>query len=202
MNGLIRTVKSGNLDFAVTLNGPDKDGHFVAAGGFSFDNAIPVEKAIKANAKDFPPMVAQSLKLDVDKIGEINIHAIDPPEQGEPEGYSRLFGDRKIYVAFGPKGVYAALGNGAKDSLKTMLTSKPAAANAFDVLANPKRLVQAITAANAQGGAMAEKIMGTEDKTYSCYTISLSGGDALRMKFSVNLKILPHWMAMGFAEAR
>ncbi len=202
MLGLIRTVKSGTMDFAITMNGPDKDGHFVAAAGFSFDNAIPVEKAIKANFKDFPAQATSVMKLDVDKIGAINIHAIDPPAEGEPEGYSQLFGDRKVYFAFGPKGVYAAVGNGAKDSLKTMLNSKPTPANAFDILANPKRLGQAITTVAPQAGAMAEQVMGTEDKTYSCYTLSISGGDSLKMKFSLNLKILPRWIAYTIAEAR
>jgi hypothetical protein len=130
------------------------------------------------------------------------MHAIDPPEgPGEPPGYSRIFGDRKVYFVFGPKAVYVAIGNGAKDALKAAINAKPAPANAFDVLVNPKRLGQVITAADPGAGAMAEKIVGNEDKTYSAYTLSITGGDALRIKFGINLKILPRFMAMSYFSA-
>ena len=194
ITGMIRTVKSGTLDIGVTINGPDKDGHFVAAAAFSFDNAIPLEKAIKANFKDLPPPVSTYLKLDVDKIGEVNVHAIELPDEAT-QTTQQFFGDSKIYFAFGPKQIVVAVGNGSKDALKTALTAKPAPANAFDVLVNPKRLTQAVTAVNPQLGGQAEGIMGNEDKTYSAYSFSISGGDALRMKFGVNLKILPKWAA-------
>src|SRR5207237_3796093 len=87
LKGFIRTVKSGNWDLAAAMNGPDKDGHFTFVGAMSFDDPRPIEKALKANMKDFPAMVREAFKFDVDKIGDLDMHAIDPPEgPGEPPG--------------------------------------------------------------------------------------------------------------------
>lgn len=199
--GLKRTVKSGNWDLAATLNGPDKDGHFTAGINMTFEDATPIEKTLREAIKGFPAPVRESFKLDVDKIGDLNVHAIDPPADGEPEGYSRLFGDRKIYLVFGPKGIYASVGNGSNESLKKAISAAPANANAFDVLVNPKKLSQAIRTAEPVNGGMAEKILGTDDKLLSTYTFSISGGEAMHVRFSMNLKTIPRWIALGMAVA-
>ncbi|CAN5623668.1 hypothetical protein BH11PLA2_BH11PLA2_35340 [soil metagenome] len=198
VKGTERTIKSGTWDHVVAVNGPDKDGHFVGVFAMNFEDAVPVEKAIKANLKDFPAEFRENVKLDVDKIGDVNIHSFDPPvEGGEPEGYARVFGDRKVYFAFGPKGVYAAVGNGAKDALKTLINGKPANAKAFDILINPKKGTQLAAAIEPNAGAIAEKILGSEDKLSSAMSYSLEGGESLKFKFAINLKMIPHWIAQG-----
>lgn len=202
MKGLRRTVKSGECDLAVTLSGPDKDGHYVGAAAMTFDDAAAVEKALKAAHKDFPADERDMFKFDVEKIGDLNVHSINPPEDGEPEGYSTLFGDRKIYVVFGPKAIYAAIGNGAIDSLKAAINGKPGEAAAFDLLINPKRLSDMVSVLQPGAGPMVEKIIGSDDKAYSAYKLSVNGGESLELKFSLNLKVLPRMMAGFFLAMR
>jgi hypothetical protein len=195
--GVERTIKSGVWDHAGAVNGPDKDGKFTAGFAMTFEDARPIEKALKANFNDFPAMFRENVKLDAEKIGEVNVHSFDPPTAGEPPAYSNVFGDRKMYFAFGPKGIYYAVGANASGMLKAMIEGKPAAAKAFNVMLNPKRTAQLVTAIEPNTGAIAEALLGKEDILQSAMSYSLEGGDALRFRYAINLKMIPRWMGQA-----
>lgn len=196
--GAIRTVKSGHWDMCYTLNGPDKDGHYSGIVATCFENALPLEKALKTAVKEFPGQAKELFRWDVDKVADLNVHTVEAPPDGDYAWADRIFGERKIYFAFGPKGVYAAIGSSAKESLKLAISAKPKPANVFDTLINPKRIGQFAAMIEPMAGEHFEKIMGNEDKCLSGYSFSISGGDRLKLKFNMNLKILPRLMARGF----
>ena len=192
LNGLRKTIKSGEMDFAITMNGPDKDGHFVAAAGLTFADALPVEKSPRGH-QGLPrgcPRYDQA-RRGQDRRDQ---HPRHRPASGRAGRLRAALRRPQDLLRLRAEGHLRRRGQRRKDALKTAINGKPGPANPFDILANPKRLGQAVAAAEPNIGPMAEKIFGNEDKVYSAYTFSISGGDALRLKFGVNLKILPKFI--------
>jgi hypothetical protein len=191
LDGLARTVKTGEFDVAAALTGPDKDGHFTAVAAIAYEDAGKLEKALRDALKDAPKEVKDAIQLDAAKAGDVSIHKITPPEEPPPE-VGKVFGATSIYAAFGPKGIYVAFGTEALDALKKALAAKPGPALPLDVKVNPKKLQAVVTAAGGeQAGQMFAKVIGTEDKMNSVAFVSVSGGESLRVRFGMSLKFLP-----------
>jgi hypothetical protein len=191
LQGLARTVKTGEFDIAAAVNGPDKDGHFTAVAAVAFEDAGKLEKALKAAEKDFPKEMKDAIQFDAEKAGGVNIHKITPPEppQGPPAEFGKVFGATAVYVAFGEHGIYAAVGTNALDAIKKALAAKPAAAKPLDVVVNPKRLQQLVAVVNEQAGQSVGQVLGADDKRQSAVSVSVEGTDALRVRLAVNLKL-------------
>ncbi len=195
LDGLIRTVKTGEMDLAMTVNGPDKDGHFTSLVAMSYEGGAALEKVLKASMKGdkVPKNIKDGIKFDTGKIGDVNIHDFTMPEKDEK--VEKIFGSNTFQFAFGPKAIYVVFGTEAKPMLKKMLSAKPAEAKAFDIVVNPKRLGQLISTGNEQIGGMAAQMLGSEDKATSALYFSVSGGDALKITYGINLKLMS-----GFAR--
>ena len=124
---LIGSVKKGQLDAAVALVGPDKDGKFTVVGGFSLDNAPAVEKAARelVKGRDF----AKVVQLDADKAGAVSIHKVDLMTlftENQRRDLAKVFGENAPgYVAFAGDAVFAAVGPEALARIKTALEAKP-----------------------------------------------------------------------------
>jgi hypothetical protein len=200
LQGLARTIKTGEFDIAAAVNGPDKDGHFTAVAAIAFEDAGKLEKAIKAAEKDFPKEVKDAVQFDAEKAGGVNIHKVTPPKAPDPAA-EKIFGSTVVYVAFGEHGIYAAVGTNALDAIKAALAAKPAAAKPLDVVVNPKRLQPLVAAGNEQAGQMAGQVLGTDDKRVSAVSVAVEGADALRVRLAVNLKLLPR-AVVGTRAAR
>ena len=202
---LIGSVKKGQLDGAVALAGPAKDGKFTILGGFSLDNAPAVEKAARelVKGRDF----AKVVQLDVEKAGTVNIHKVDLmtlfPE-GDRRQFAKVFGENAPgYVAFAADAVFAAVGPEALDRIKTALAAKPGPGPYLDILGNMKRLHAMIVAIEGERDAdMFAKMVGTDDKLASMVRISAEGGQKLSVKLVIS-RYLPKMMMVGrAAEAR
>jgi hypothetical protein len=197
---LIGSVKKGQLDAAVALAGPGKDGKFTIVGGFSLDNAPAVEKAARelVKGRDF----AKVVQLDADKAGTNSIHKVDLltllPESDRRE-IAKLFGENAPgYVAFASDAVFAAVGPEALARVKTALDAKPGPGPYLDVVGNMKRLHAMISEVGGNREATDfAKILGTDDKTASLARITAEGGEKLSVKLTINARYLPK-MIMGF----
>ncbi|QEL14199.1 hypothetical protein [Limnoglobus roseus] len=196
LKGLGRTVKADSLDFAVAVN-PGKDGHYTGVAAISFDDATGLEKVLKEAYKDAPQDVKDTVKLDVDKIEGVNVHRISPPDSDEKA--KKLFGSTDIFVAFGPKGVYAAIGIDANAAIKAALTAKPAPAKVVDVVVNPKLLGDMAGTVDENAGKMVAQVLGGTDKRLSAFSISYEGGASMKMRTALNLNVIPKAMMMTFA---
>src|SRR5262249_271471 len=72
--GFLRSVKKGDLDGAIAVVGPDKNGKFTVGGAVSFDDTAELDKAQRKAAK--PPELAKLFEFDVAKVGEVGIHKV------------------------------------------------------------------------------------------------------------------------------
>jgi hypothetical protein len=201
LKGLGRTAKGSSIDFALSVNPTKKDEPFQSILAITFDDASGLEKAIKeaAKHKDAPASFKDALKFDVAKIEGVNVHKFVSVDGESPEFIRQLFGNDEVYLAFGPKGIYVAVGPDHLGALKAAMSAKAAPAKAFDLAVNPKRLGDAIFTANAGVGAMARGVVGSDDKRYSAFYVTSQGGSTMTVRIGMSLKVLPKMLGSGFA---
>lgn len=195
--GLARTVKTGEVDVAAALRGPDKDDWYTAVGAVAFDDAPKLEKEFKAYVeKQAPPEFTEQIKWNAAKVGTVDIHTWKIPAGG---GWfldvTKMFGGDNCTVAFAfaPQGVYAAIGPDALATLKDALAVKPGPSPLLDLVANPARIAKAIRKINPNE-TTAELILGTDDKLLSGLSITLEGGKELKAAITVDVRLLPRWV--------
>ncbi len=204
LKGLGRTIKGDSIDFALAVNGPNKEGKFTMVAAVNFDDASGLEKAIKVMAKnkEFKEKIGHEIKFDVDKVEGINVHSrqMDTQEQAA-EIFAVIFGTKDVHYAFGPKGIYIVIGMDWKDALKSALAAKAGPSKVLDLVANPKRLGDLIKAGNEQAGGVAAQLLGSEDKRVTVMGLTYEGGEMLKSRMSISLKIIPK-AAIGFFTLR
>jgi hypothetical protein len=194
--GLARTVKTGEFDIVGAVRGPDKGGWYTIVGAVAFDDPSKLEKEFKAFVqKDAPQDVVDAIKWDAAKAGNVSIHTwkLTPGGFIDP---AKVFGgaDCSVAFAFAPRGVFAAMGPDAINTLKDALAVKPAPSPVLDILINPLRttkLIQKIMGPDDPDITGVANVLGTDDKLISVMSATLVGGKELRAAFSINLKVLP-----------
>lgn len=199
VNGLIRTVKGKDLDVAVALRGPDKDGWFTLIGATVFDDPAKLEKEVKDFFKNSAPANVQDhMKWDADKVGKVGIHTFHFTPGGFLD-FTKFLGGDDCHgaFAFAPDGIVGVVGPNPIPVLKDVLATKPAPAADLEVVGNPARIVKAF--AKAAGPENRETIemknlLGEEDKRLPVLSIDVAGGKELRGTFTVNLRGVPRLM--------
>jgi hypothetical protein len=184
--GLVRTVKEGECDFAVSFRGPDKDGLYTVVGAVAFDDPSEVEKELRAlYKKELPPMYRGFFNLDVAKVGNTSIHqakigGLLPPE------VQKVFGDEaSVTIAFAPNGIFVAFGPDAVNTMKTALEVTKAPAAPFELMVNPKKLS---TLLKSFGQDVPEGL-DAKNELLPVVALTLEGGKELRLRLGTNLKL-------------
>ena len=152
---------------------------------------MALEKALRKLVKDSPDEILKLVKLDVAKVNGTSIHEADFSGLIPPEA-KIVFGEKAVLgVALAPKGIYLAVGPDARKLLTAALKAEPAPARVLDLAINPARLAKVMAA--IQGDAAAKKIaegIGTTDALLSVISLSVEGGDELRVRIGFHLKVL------------
>ena len=196
--GLARTVKTGQFDIGAAVVGPDKDGHFNFAAGMSYEDTSKLEKLLREFLKLMPESQRKHIKLDVAKVGEVNVHEVRQ-EILPPRGEGKEFPPGSLYVALAPKAIYVAFGTTGLDTIKTLLQAKPAPARAFDFVVNPKRtmkLVETFVKDKNEVEAF-KKAFGTDDEALSAFHVEMLGGEELKVRVGMSLRVIPRIAVLG-----
>lgn len=193
--GLARTVKSGEFDLGAVLNGPDKDGTFTVVAGVSFDDPAKLEKELRALHKSAPEEVRNMIKLDDAKAGDVGVHRM-AVGLFLPDEAKTVFGEKaSVCLAFAPKAVYVTFGPAAVEAIQAAVAAKPGPAKALDLVVNPARAQKLAAAINPQAGEMVAQGLGADDKRVSALAVSVEGGDELRVRVAIALKVIPRAIA-------
>lgn len=200
--GLIRTAKDGDIDVAVALRGPNKDGDFTVIGGVAFDDPAALEKEAKALFnKEAPEAIKERMKWDADKAGKIAIHTFHIPEK-ELGKITKAFGGEKCLAAFAfaPQGLIGVVGPDPVPVLKDVLTAKPADGPWLEVVANSGRIVKVfekVMGPNHRETTEVVNLFGKDDKKLQALATTLEGGKQLKATVTMSLKVLPRilWFA-------
>lgn len=187
--GLVRTVKTGQFDLAAAVDGPDANDHYGVAFAIAFEDTARLEKQLKTLFEKYKAdqPALNFIKLDVAKVGKVNIHEAPLGVFLPTEGQTIFGKTSSAYFAFGPHGVYVTFGPKALDAIKAAVVMKPTPAKALDVVMNPARLQKLIAAANPDSDAYAE-ILEKRDELYSVLFAAVEGGTELRLQFGVSIK--------------
>lgn len=190
--GLIRTVKTGEMDIAAAVRGPDKNGEFSFVGAVAFEDGAALEKEFKAmTEKDAPADERERIKWDADKVGNVNIHTYKFPGKGFLDP-SKIFGADKctLAFAFAPKGVFVVIGPDAVATMKDALAVKPTEAPVLDIVLNPARLGKFAEKMEPGGALQTERVVGKDDKRVSVTSLRVSGGKELSVRLAWKLNVL------------
>ena len=188
LQGLLRTVKSGNFDIAAAVIGPDAKGKFGANIGISFEDPSALEKELRKLHKSAPDGVKNLVKLDVAKSGTVSIHNAEIGAFLPSEAKAILGDEASVSFAFAPKGIYVTVGKDSLAQIKAALKTEPAPVSVLDVAINPKRLQKLIAAGNEEAGKQFGDTLGIDDELRSVFAISVEGGSELKIRMVVNLK--------------
>jgi hypothetical protein len=198
LKGLIRTVKTGEVDAATVLRGPAKDGTFTALAGIAFDDPSALEKELKKTIDAITPQeFKDALKWDAEKANGVSIHTIDVSKL--PGGGGKMlaiFGQTAtVAFAFAPKAVYATIGPGDEPvkAIKGAMAVKPVEAPMMDFAYNADKIVKLMALVEPQAAMMAEKMLGKQDKLASSWALSVTGGKDLKLKLTLNVKLIGGW---------
>ena len=191
MKGQVRTMKSGEFDFAMAVRGPDKNGHYTAVGAMSFEDPSALEKAFKKFMEtDGPAENVGTFKWDADKAGKVSIHTFKLNGANLPPPV-KVFGEETtLAFAFAPKGIYVAFGPDPIATIKDALNAKPAESAALDVVINPSRLGKLVEKFGGNPLEI-ERAIGKEDKLLSAGSLRVISGKELTVRLAVNLKLGP-----------
>jgi len=136
---LAPTLKAGELDIAVALQGPDAKGRYtlVVAG------AIKEGKDIEKLVKDFAPFLGEvaDIDFDVEKIGDFTLHTV--AFKNMPPDIEKIFGSKKAWVAISEDHVAFSMEPDGT-ALKAGLKAKPVAVPAVSVEVAAAKLVPLI----------------------------------------------------------
>lgn len=193
--GAIRTVKAGEVDLVGAMRGPDKNGDFNFIVALAFDDATELGKEFKKLVESGTvPLEGDRFKWDADKLGKVSIHTLKLHDNGGFFDISRLFGGEKATAAFAfaPNGVFLVVGPDPVPALKVALAAKPVESPVLDVVVNPARMRKfAEKTGEGRAGGEVERAFGKEDKLISAVSLSVTGGKELKVRFGLNLRMLP-----------
>lgn len=146
--GLSRTFKAGHGDLMLTLNSPNKDGHYTAMFGFSFEDSSSVEKAFRDGIKGLPEPFQSLVTFDADKAGKTAIHKISFGDS-LPERAQAVFGPSAVVaLAFAPDAIIVGFGPDSIAAVKAALLAPPGTVKAMGVAVHPKKVLPLIQLIN------------------------------------------------------
>lgn len=202
--GLIRTVKTGEMDVVGAVRGPDKNGDYSMVVAVAFDDPSAVEKEFKKLIESGAlPIAGDQFKWDADKLGKVNIHTYKLGADAA-DALGKPFGGDKAVVAFAfaPHGVFVVIGPDPVPALKAALALKPTEAPVLDVVINPAKMRKFAEKVDGPGAAgNVERALGKEDKLLSATSLNITGGKELKVRYALNLRVLPRAAAAdGFPD--
>lgn len=184
------TLKSGEMDLAAALRGPNKDGFYTAVGAVHCKEGVQLEKAIRDVVKVLPGQAGSYFKFDAHKVAGLSVHEIDLTAEAS-EIPKTLFGNEgnKGYFAFGKDALYASYGPDGLKLLKEAIEAKPGPAAVFDNTSDPKRakefLKKLIPPGNPNAGAFGPGF--SEIAAMGGMKVTVDGGERLKVRATFNV---------------
>lgn len=198
LTSLKKTLDSGEMDLALAMRGPDKEGFYSAVGAIHCQGTAELEKAARAAMKLIPQEEQKYFKLDASKIGDLSVHEIDLNAEAEDIA-KKIFGKgNKAYIAFGKSAIYASYGPDGMKLLKEAIEAKRGPAASFDSVADGKKskdLMQRLIA-DKNPNAKQMMAMGAWESAFTGMRVTVTGGDKLRVRVGYNFGFA--LMMLGF----
>jgi len=141
LKALGRTAKTGDIDFAGVMRGPNANQQFSLVGVLTLQDTSTIEKVWKKTLGTADPSVQKLFKLGASKIGDVEVHSAIPPKKLSPENV-KLLGDGPVYFAFAPNAVLIGIGPDAVTIMGEALNAKKGPSPILDGQLSWKRVIQ------------------------------------------------------------
>jgi hypothetical protein len=190
----VQTIKKGDLDIALALVGPDKDGKFTVVVALSLTDTTAIDKALREVAKaDAQP---KEFEFDVEKVGGVGIHKV-PLARAAGEEIIRelggIFGENPpSHLALAKDALFVSFGPESLTAIKTAIEAKPGPAPVLELTGNVNRFSKYIPLLGARDKDVATfvRLFGSDDKQVSLLRVNVEGGQKLKAKATLNVRYL------------
>lgn len=191
------TIKEGILDTALVLHGPGQKKRYGAVLALQLKDGLAVEKALKKLIGFLPAKnPLRFLAMETDTVAGVKVHRY-PLGEMVPEPVQNLFGKTPAVIAFRKEGVLVAYGDKAEEHLGRALAVELGKAPPLAIRADgdAKRLADLIARSDPKAGAAEgeriKKFADLFEGRLRLFEFSLSGGQTLQVRASINLILLP-----------
>jgi hypothetical protein len=185
---LTPTLKSGELDTAITMRGPGKNDKYSMVFGIKIKDGAAVDKTFRDIAKGLKKEEQERIFFDAEKIGTINVHKLDVAKDVDKKA-KEMFGDGPLYLAIRADAAYFAFGDGALVSLKDALSAKPGIAPVVQFEMSISRFAKVMAIEDPDIAKAAKEAFGS-GKANDRLRVTLEGGKSLRTRFVIKSDVL------------
>jgi hypothetical protein len=179
-NALKPSLTAGDLDAAISVRGPTEDQRFLTVAGFRVEQGKKMAATLTKLVNLLPERERKAIKLNADEVDGVAIHRIEF-QQPEDTKAKQFLGD--LFVAFRDDAVFLAIGDGALEAVKKAVCTPPAPAAPLEFDASLKLGIST----NNYHGTAASGQLSQEQAVNSRLRFNLEGGDALRLRFTMDL---------------
>jgi hypothetical protein len=189
LDTLAPTFKSGELDAAAALVGPDAKGFYRVIAAASVKDGKEIEKLLKEFAPHIPPEAVE-ITFDADKVGKFAIHKVVLKDTDDE--FDRIFGTKNLWLATSDDCVAVSVEpDGA--TLKAGLEAKPVTANVLNVevsLAKVLPLAMKDLKPDEVKALIKDAFGNDPPAGKDTINVSVTGGDRLTARLKVKGKAL------------
>src|SRR5262249_28396547 len=111
LTALAPSLKAGEIDAAVDFRGPSANKHYTLVAGIKLTGGEAVEKAIKELVPTLPQNVRDLVKMDAQKVGDVNIHSVEIDRVIDDKA-REIFGNEPLHFTVRSNAIFLAAGEG------------------------------------------------------------------------------------------
>jgi hypothetical protein len=194
LEALKPTLKSGDFDLGINIQGPSSDHHYGLVIGIKVKEGKALDQAIRDIVKDLPADAQEKVKerihWNAETIDGVTVHRIDADPNDKDA--RRKFGDKPFYMAVRDDALFLAGGEGGQEMLKAALAARPGVAPELRIDVAVGRFAP-FTADNDKKRekiqkAAAQAFAGSSEADH--LRVTIAGGDALTVRVSVKGPVL------------
>jgi len=186
-------LKFTNPDLAFDVHGPGKGGLYTLVGGMKVADGAALDKSLHEIIKDLPEKERDQIKLDVEKMGDVSIHRMEPKDRDE--GFRKTFGEGPAFFAMRSDVVFLALGDNALDALKGALKVAPKEVQPLEFEVAAARIADLMAKDKPEAPKAAAKAFG-QDKGADKIRLTLAAGNELKLRFVMKTPVLKFFHLM------
>jgi len=185
------TLKSKTYELALSMHSTGDNQPMTGLGALHVADGKKIEELVKGLIVEMKERERQFIKVDADKVGDVNIHVINiPADDKGAKDLTEAFGAARIAIAFHNEAIVIGLGKNSIDEVKRVVTAINAGNSAnpppMQVLVHMKPFARFIKEASVRKAF--ETIFTTPGSDEIKFT--MTGGNDLRWKAEVSTHFL------------
>jgi hypothetical protein len=204
VGALSPSLKSGELDAAGALVGPDAKGRYQVIAAVGVKEGKGIEKLLKELVKQLGPFIEENVafKFDVETVGDFNLHKIELKQTDDK--FDKLFGTKNVWLATSEKYIAISVEPDG-DTIKKGLKAKAAPVGVISAEVSAAKLLPLIQPdlKPDELKALIKDAFGDGPTTgKDTISFSVEGGNQLTVKLKVKGKALRAFAGLDLLKGK